>query len=53
MTEASVNSQDTANTGESERKRTLQMTGVSKTYQMGDSVVHALREVDFDLYTGD
>jgi putative ABC transport system ATP-binding protein len=53
MTEASVNSQDTANTGESERKRTLQMTGVSKTYQMGDSVVHALREVDFDLYTGE
>jgi putative ABC transport system ATP-binding protein len=41
------------NVSEDSRARTLRMTGVSKTYQMGDSTVHALRDVDFDLYTGE
>ncbi|MFT6580544.1 MAG: hypothetical protein ACKVKG_16235 [Alphaproteobacteria bacterium] len=41
MNPVQSNPETLSDCGEDSRKRTLRITGVSKTYQMGDSTVHA------------
>lgn len=36
-----------------ERKSVVRARGLSKVYEMGDQTVHALRNVDLDIYEGD
>ncbi len=51
MSGTTTASRSTARTGGSQS--VLRLRGVSKTYAMGEVEVHALRDVDFDLYAGE